>query len=109
MKKEFTPNEWIYSHREIPNDEDGMYATQIHTEDGETIASISWYPKPKEKGIHDGKNVLIQGTYRDKNAQLISASPNMLEALMDLVRFCDENNVGAELDLAKYAIKKAIG
>ena len=108
MKKEYTPNEWIYSHREIPNDEDGMYATQIHTEDGETIASVSWYPKPKVEGMHDGKNVLIQGTYRDKNAQLISASPNMLEALMNLEN--DNNSIPKPIwDMVQKAIKKAIG
>jgi len=41
------------------------------------------------------------------NAKLIASAPQLLEALSDLVRFCEENNVGAELELAKNVIQKA--
>ena len=40
--------------------------------------------------------------------RLIAASPLLLNALQDLVRFCEENNVGAELELAYEAIKAAV-
>lgn len=41
------------------------------------------------------------------NAVLIASSPVLLEALADLVRYCEENKVGAELEFAKHAIQKA--
>jgi len=40
--------------------------------------------------------------------RLIAASPLLLNALQDLVRFCEENNVGAELELAYKAINEAV-
>ena len=40
--------------------------------------------------------------------RLIAASPLLLNALQDLVRFCEENNVGAELELAYEAINVAV-
>lgn len=86
MKKDFTPGEWKQSHRKIPNNKKGMYDTQIYTEDGETIATVSWYPRPQEKGIQDGKNVLITGTYREANAKLIACAPTLLEALEELIQ-----------------------
>ena len=119
MKKQFTPGEWKQSHRKMPNSKDGMYSTQVYTEDGETICSLAWYPKPKEKGIHEGKEVMITGTYREANAQLISASTNMLEALIAITNNIDkwlETDIAADketskklYDDAKKAIKKAIG
>lgn len=85
MKTEFTPGEWKQSHRIIPNSKKGMYATQIYTEDGETIATLAWYPKPQEKGTHEGKPILITRTYRDANAKLIASAPELLKALQNLV------------------------
>ena len=41
------------------------------------------------------------------NAKLIAAAPELLDALVDLVRFCKDNNIGAELCLAEEAINKA--
>ena len=40
--------------------------------------------------------------------RLIAASPLLLNALQDLVRFCEENNVGTELELAYEAINAAV-
>ena len=42
------------------------------------------------------------------NAKLIATAPELLFALQDLVRFCKENNVGAELELAEKALEKAL-
>jgi hypothetical protein len=115
MKKQFTPGEWKQSHRQIPNDADGMYSTQVYTENGETIASLAWYAKPPV--IENGKKVI--GSYRKENAKLISAAPNMLEALIAITDNIDkwlETDIPADketskklYDDAKKAIKKAIG
>ena len=40
------------------------------------------------------------------NAKLISNAPKLFEALQDLVRFCEENKVGAELEFAKDILFK---
>lgn len=80
-----TPGKWVQSHRLIPNDLDGMYATQVHTEDGETIATIHWYSKPKEKGYVEGRPVMITGTYRESNAQLISKAPEFLSETLESI------------------------
>lgn len=114
MEQKFTKGKWHQSHRLIPNDEDGMYATQVYDDKGETICTLSWYPKPQEKGMHEGKPVLITGTYRDGNAQLISKAPELLEAVINLQKrleflinatptgiernaMCDENIICLEL------------
>ena len=43
---------------------------------------------------------------QEANAKLIAAAPYLLEALIDLTKFCKENNIGAELELAENAINK---
>ena len=83
MKTNHTPGQWHQSHREIPNNEDGMYATQIYTADGETIATISWYPKPEVNGLIE--------TYRGANARLIVCAPEMLSAMIE---FCERVEKG---------------
>ena len=42
------------------------------------------------------------------NGNLFTASKDLLEALQDLVRFCKENKVGAELEMAEKALEKAL-
>lgn len=44
----------------------------------------------------------------EANGRLIAAAPNLLEALTDLVKYCEENETFAELELAKNAINKAL-
>jgi len=44
---------------------------------------------------------------RVANAKLIANAPELLFALQDLVRFCKENNVGAELEFAEEVIMNA--
>lgn len=84
MKKEFTPGEWKQSHRQIPNDPDGMYSTQVYTEDGETIASLAWYPKPPVSQIIDGESRIVTGSYREANAKLIVVAPELLEFAIEM-------------------------
>jgi hypothetical protein len=69
METKFTPTKWYNSYRVMPGDTEGDYAQQIHTSDGQTIATIAWYPKPQEEGMHEGKPILVTGTYREANAQ----------------------------------------
>lgn len=117
MEIKHTPGKWIQSHRKIPNDPEGMYSTQVYTEDGQEICSLAWYPKPKEEGVIDGKSVLITGTYREANAKLIAAAPDLLEACNKAMHACQDNlkaynykNEAALLDAYKaleLAIKKA--
>jgi len=39
-----TKGKWYQSHRQIPNDINGMWSTQVYDKNGETIASVAWYP-----------------------------------------------------------------
>lgn len=41
-----------------------------------------------------------------KNATLFENATQLLEALQDLVRFCEDNNTGAELELALDVLEK---
>ena len=104
-KKEFTPGEWFQSHRPIPNNEERMYSTQVYTEDGETIASLAWYPKPKAKGIIEGKHFLVTGSYREANAKLIAAAPDLLNACILALKSTHDLKVRSKLE---YAINKAL-
>ena len=95
----FTPGPWFQSHRE---GNDGMYRTQVYDKNGETIASLAWYPFTVDNNTY---------TLRDQNAKLISAAPDLLEALKRFIAFTDNiNNSSFESSMilqAKLAIKKA--
>ena len=58
----------------------------------------SWQDERYEKELEENLN----------DQRLIAASPLLLNALQDLVKFCEENNVGAELELAYEAINEAV-
>jgi len=75
METKHTPGEWRYSHRLIDEND---YATQVYDENGGTIATIAWNAKPPINGIHNGNPVKIYGTYREANAKLIAAAPELL-------------------------------
>lgn len=92
-----TPGPWHQSHRHCGC---GMYNTQVYTADGETIATLHWYPKPKDE------NGSI-GTYREANARLIAAAPDLLEALEEIVTISDRDHDAWER--ARAAVAKAKG
>ena len=56
----------------------------------------------------DDGECVTDHVYEMEDAVLIANAPETLDALKDLVRFCEENNVGAELEYARDAIKNAI-
>lgn len=108
MELKYTPGPWFQSHRKNGNFNtygDAMYSTQVYTPDGETIATIHWYPKPKnESGVI--------GTYRESNAHLIAAAPDLLEALdVAVTSMLDSgyNKNAVVIRKARAAIAKAEG
>ena len=44
----------------------------------------------------------------EANMRLYAASPELIEALQDLVKYCEENDTHAELELAYNALNKAL-
>ena len=79
-----TEGAWSQSHREIPNDEDGMYATQVYDHKGETICTMSWFGSEPKTEVVDGVNKLVTTSLSPFNAKLISAAPDLLQALQSL-------------------------
>jgi hypothetical protein len=66
----YTPGPWSQEHR---IGHDGFYNTEVFDAAGETIATLAWYPKPTVDGV--------TGTYREGNARLIAAAPDLLAEL----------------------------
>ena len=114
MEFKGTPGEWKQSHRQIPNNKDGMYDTQVYTDDGETIATIHWYSKPP---IIEN-NVKTIGSYRKENAKLIAAAPDLLEALqlvtdelfqaIECINSVESAKSSTNIKIAEKAINKAL-
>ena len=111
MEAKFTPGNWNQSHRKTRN---GMYSTEVYSETGEAIAVVSWYKKPPRYEIICGKQVVITETYREANAKLIAAAPEMFEALKSIVEYWETPKTGSlhdhilhSLEIAESAIKKA--
>ena len=79
MKTKHTKGPWLQSHRIC--DEEGNYSTQVYDKEGETICTLAWYPVKTENGYT---------TARGANAHLISAAPELLEALQMLKKIIDD-------------------
>jgi hypothetical protein len=58
--------------------------------------------------ITDEEDNVLKINNNEDNAKLIASAPELLEALQDLIRFCKENEVGAELELAEKVLEKAL-
>ena len=79
MTDQHTPGPWHYSHREGA---DGMYRTMVFSEQHGGIATCDWTPK------HCGNGVTA--TYREANARLISAAPDLLAVAFDYLEVLGE-------------------
>lgn len=67
-----TPGKWKQSHRKTEN---GMYSTEVYSAETEqTIATMSWYPKPPQRELVEGEYKIVTHTYREANAKLIADS-----------------------------------
>ena len=100
MTAQHTPGPWFHAHRK---GNDAMFRTEVFSEQHGGIATCDWTPK------HCGNGVTA--TYREANARLIAAAPDLLDALIEL------NSVSARGFLyddparvkARTAIAKATG
>lgn len=82
LEKKFTPGTWEQSHRKKKN---GMYSTEVYDEETkETIATIAWYPMPPVRELVNGEYKIVTHTYREANAKLISATPDMFNSIVKL-------------------------
>ena len=110
MGTKHTPAPWAQAHRKTK----GGYSTEVfQAETGKSICTLEWYSMPPVKVIIDGVEKWQTGTYREANAKLISAAPELLEALTELARIFDPNKqciyefARPVFDNAIKAIKKA--
>lgn len=69
MNAQHTPGPWQAKHRA---GKDGMFRTEIFSSEFGGIATCNWTPKNCGNGV--------TGTYREANARLIAAAPDLLEA-----------------------------
>ena len=67
------------------------------------------------KGWEDFARVVVKmkgasytSSIGEANLKLIISAPELLEALQDLVKYCEENDNNAELELAYNALNKAL-
>ena len=106
LEKKFTPGTWEQSHRKKRN---GMYSTEVYDKESkETIATIAWYAMPPQREPVEGEYKIVTHTYREANAKLIAAAPELLEALLNIEN--DDNSIPETIwDLRNAAIKKALG
>ncbi len=106
MSAGHAPGPWVAEHR---RGSDGMYRTEVYSETYGGIATCEWTPN------HCGKGVIR--TFRDANARLIAAAPDLLEALQRLIPHAvhmescshDDDGVRRDLERARAAIYKAEG
>jgi len=94
-----TPGPWLSTHRKGA---DGMYRTEVLSDEYGGIATCDWTPK------HCGGGVT--STYREANARLIAAAPDMFDVLQEFKIASDiqDNNFDGDAWLKRVdaAIKK---
>ena len=82
-----------------------MYRTEVFSQQHGVIGTCDWTPK------HDGNGVTE--TYREHNARLIAAAPELLEALQAMTTEFDSGDVNdgewVAIQKARAAIAKATG
>jgi hypothetical protein len=105
-----TPGPWNATHRK---GSDGMYRTEVYSAQHGGIATCDWTPKHCGNGVTE--------TYREANAQLIAAAPDMLNALRSLLRHAErmQEVMGEEcgirfrddgpMSMARDALRLAVG
>lgn len=111
MTTPYTPGPWKTEHRKGA---DAMYRTEIFSEQHGGIATCEWTPK------HCGNGVIE--TYREANARLIAAAPELLEAAKLVLEWyeAEDNHSGTDFyqrmqmcrdseDAVRAAIAKATG
>ena len=102
MTVQHTPGPWFHAHRK---GNDAMFRTEVFSEQHGGIATCDWTPK------HCGNGVTA--TYREANARLIAAAPDLLEALCAMVSAQHAGPITDEMLVAwrqgKAAIAKATG
>jgi hypothetical protein len=74
-----------------------MFSTEVFCANGHTIASLAWYPMPMVDGVTK--------TYREGNARLMAAAPDLLEAVRLLVFRADAE----AYQVGRAALAKATG
>ncbi len=108
MSAQHTPGPWLHKHRQGTDD---MHRTEVYSKEYGGIATCAWTPENLGRGV--------TGTYREANARLIAAAPDLLNALCELVRVCEncdvepynsnaptENEYQSAMDAAEVAILK---
>lgn len=98
METKHTPGPWEFSHRE---GQDKMYRTEVFSEEYGGIATCDWTVKQCGNGVIS--------TYREANARLIAAAPELLDALIELDDCGGEIPSWSTRDKVRAAIAKATG
>lgn len=102
-----TPGPWLHDHREGDN---GYFNTEVFSPNDSwgVIATLAWVPQPLGNGV--------TGTYREANARLIAAAPDLLAALQNLLAEVSEASIvgichdeRAAFMNARDAVAKATG
>lgn len=102
MSTPYTPGPWKTEYRKGA---DAMYRAEIFSEQHGGIATCAWTPKHCGNGVTE--------TYREANARLIAAAPELLEALIAITTVrcdgMDPTPINEAYEKADAAIAKATG